>query len=180
MAVANGVRVFPDVVKVQAAKREESTVSAVEVLDFIFEFQVVFFLVSGIDIGFKDGLLGVDTQRLDKACVVQLVQNLLADRFQHREVGIQQDDAETATVGKVAQDIDKAQVRKHGQNADSPGVFDGLVRATPTEEVVLVRIHLDVQERLAGAVRTHEFFVQARSEELCRVDNVLQFLLVEN
>lgn len=180
MAVANGVRVFPDVVKVQAAKREESAVGAVEVLDFIFEFQVVFFLVSGIDIGFKDGLLGVDAQRLDKACVVQLVQNLLADRFQHREVGIQQDDAETATVGKVAQDIDKAQVRKHGQNADSPGVFDGLVRATPTEEVVLVRIHLDVQERLAGAVRTHEFFIQTCSEELCRVDNVLELLLVEN
>ena len=71
-------------------------------------------------------------------------------------------------------------MRKHGQNADSPGVFDGLVRATPTEEVVLVRIHLDIQERLASAVRTHKFFVQARSKELCRVDNVLEFLLVEN
>ena len=173
MAVANGVRVFPDVVKIQSRQREESAVCAIEILDFVCQFQVVFFLVAGVEVGFENRTFRVDAERLDKACVVQLVQNLFADRFQHREVGIQQDDAKTATVGKVAQDIDKAQVRKHGQNADSPGVFDGLVRATPTEEVVLVRIHLDIQERLAGAVRTHKFFVQTRSKELCRVDNVL-------
>lgn len=173
MAVANGVRVFPDVVEVQAAKREETAVGAVEILDFVSQFQVVFFLVARVKVGFENRALRVDAERLDKACVVQLVQDLFTDRFQHREIGIQQDNAETATVGKVAEHIDKAQVRKHGQNADSPSVFDGLVRATPTKEVVLVRIHLDIQERLAGAVRTHKFFVQTRSKELCRVDNVL-------
>jgi len=173
VAVANGVRVFPDVVEVQAGKREESTVCAIEILDFVCQFQVVFFLVAGIEVGLENRMLRVDAKRLDKACVVQLVQDFFADRFQHREVGIQQDDAETATVGKVAQHIDKAQVRKHGQNADSPSVFDGFVWTTPTKEVVLVRIHLDIQERLAGAVRTHKFFVQTRSKELCRIDNVL-------
>ena len=173
VAVANGVRVFPDVVQVQTRQREESAVCAVEVLDFVFEFQVLFFLEPRVNIGLEDRLLRVDAERLDKACIVQLVQNLFANRFQHREVGIQQDNAEAATIGKVAQDIDKAQVRKHRQNADSPGVFDRLVRAAPTKEVVLVRIHLDIQERLAGAVCTHKFFVQTRSKELCRIDNVL-------
>ena len=66
------------------------------------------------------------------------MQDFFADRFQHREVGIQQDDAKTATVGKVAQHINKAQVRKHGQDANSPGVLDGLVGAAPSKEVVLV------------------------------------------
>ena len=173
VAVANGVRVFPNVVEVQAAKREESAVCAVKVLDFVGQFQVVFFLVTRVEVSFENRALRVNAERLDKACVVQLVQDFFANRFQHREVGIQQDNAETATIGKVAQNVDKAQVRKHGQNADSPGVFDGLVRTTPTKEVVLVRIHLDIQERLAGAVRTHKFFVQTRSEELCRIDNVL-------
>ena len=173
VAVANGVRVFPNVVEVQAAEREESAVCAVKVLDFVGQFQVVFFLITRVEVGFENRALRVDAERLDKACVVQLVQDFLADRFQHREVRIQQDNAETATIGKVTQNVDKAQVRKHGQNADSPGVFDSLVRATPTKEVVLVRIHLDIQERLAGAVRTHKFFVQTRSKELCRIDNVL-------
>ncbi len=180
VAVANGVGVFPDMVQVQACEREESPVGAVKVFNLVFQFQVFFFLEPRIDVGLEDGLLGVDAQCLDQTCIVQLVQDFFADGFQNREVGIQQDDAETATVRKVAQHIDKAQVRKHGQNADSPGVFDGLVGAAPTKEVVLVRIHLDVQEWLTGAVRPHKLFIQTRSKELCRIDNVLQFLLVEN
>ena len=44
VAVTNGVRVFPDVVQIQAREREESAISAVEILDFFFEFQVLFFL----------------------------------------------------------------------------------------------------------------------------------------
>lgn len=169
---------FPDVVEVQAREREESSVCAVEIANLAFQFQVLFFLESRIDVGLENGFLGVDAECLNQARVIQLVQDFFADGFQHRKVGIQQDDAETATVRKVAQDIDKAQVRKHGQNADSPSVFDGLVGAAPTKEVVLVRIHFDVQEWLTGAVRPHKFFVQTRSKELCRVDNVLQFLLI--
>ena len=86
VAVADSVRVFPDVVQVQARQREESAVGAVEVLDLVFEFQVLLFLEAGVDVCFEDRLLGVDAERLDKACVVQLVQDFFADRFQDREV----------------------------------------------------------------------------------------------
>lgn len=67
---------------------------------------------------------------------------------------------------------------EHGENTDAPGVLDGLARATPAEEVVLVGVHLDVQEGLARSVRPQKFLVKACPEEPCRVDNVLEFLLV--
>ena len=154
MTETNLVRVLPDVVEVQSLEREEPAVRAVEILDFIREFQVVLFLIAGIEIRFENRPLGIDAERLDEARVVELVQDFLADGFESRKVGIQKDDAEPAAIGQIAQDIDESEVREHREDADAPCIFDSPARAAPAEEVVLVGIHLDIQERLASAVRT--------------------------
>ena len=171
---------FPDVVQVQARKREEATVRAVEIFKLVGEFQVIFFLEAGVDERLENGTLGLDAERLDEACVVELVQDFLADGLKGRKVGIQKNDAETASVGQVTEDVDKAQMREHGENTDTPGILDGLVGAAPAEKVVLMGINLDIQERLARAVCSQEFFVQACPEKPCRVDNVLKLLFVQN
>ena len=98
----------------------------------------------GVDVRLEDGRLGLVPEGLDESRVVQLVQDFLADGFERREVGIQEDDAETAAVGEVAEDIDKPEVREHGEHADAPGALDGARRGAPAEKVVLVREeHLD-------------------------------------
>ena len=151
---ADGMRMFPDMVEVQARKGKEASVGAVEFLDLVGQFQIVLFLKSGVDVGFENRTLRFDAERLDEARVVQLVQNFLSNRFQRGKVGIEQDKPDTATIGKESEDVDKAQVRKHGEDTDFPGVLDGLVRTAPAEKVVLVGIHLDIEEGLAGSVRS--------------------------
>lgn len=180
MAETDPVGVLPDMVQVQAVQREEASVGAVEFLNPVGQFQVVFFLETRVEVGFENGLLGRNAESLDQACVVQFMEDFLADGFQGRKVGVEQDDAKTATVRKETKDIDKAQVGKHGQDADTPGVFDGLVGTAPSEEVVLVGVHLYIEKRLAGPVGPHEFLVQTGAEQLCRIDNVLELLFVED
>ncbi len=174
------VRVFPDVIQVQARKREKAAIRAVEILDFVGELQVVFFLETGVDIRFENGALGLDAECLDETRVIELMQDFFADGFKSRKVGIQEDDSETASVGQETEDVDKAQVREHGENTDTPGILDGLVGAAPAEKVVLMGINLDIQEGLASAVCSQKFFIQASSEKLCRVDNVLKLLFIQN
>ena len=87
------------------------------------------------------------------------MQDFLADRFQCRKVGIQKDKAQAAAVGKVSENIDKTQMREHGKNTDAPGILDSLAWTSPTKEIVLVGVHLDVQERLTRTVCTHKFLV---------------------
>ena len=120
----NLVGVLPDVVKVQPFEREESAVGAVEILDFVRKFQVVLLLVAGIEVGFKNRFFRVDAERLDKARVVQLVEDLLADGLQRRHVGIEQDKPDAAAFAQVAENVDEPQVREHGEYADAPCLFD--------------------------------------------------------
>lgn len=159
MAEVDSVGVFPDVVQIQALEREETSVGAVEILDLVGEFQVVLLLEARIEERLEDGFFRVDAERLDKARVVQLVENLLADGLQRGHVRVEENQADTAAVTQVAEDVDEPEVREHGEHADAPGLFDGARRAAPTEEVVLVRINLDEQERPAGSVRAQEFLV---------------------
>lgn len=180
MTVTDFVRVFPDMVQVQAVKREKRSVRAVENVNFVGEFQVVLLLESSVDVRFENRALGRDAKRLDKARIVELVQDFFADGFKSRKVGIQKDDAKTAAIGQIPQNVDEPEVREHREDTDAPGAFNSLARAAPAEEVVLVGVHLDVQERLARPVRPQKFLVKACPEEPCRVDNVLEFLLVEN
>ncbi len=70
MPEADLVGVGPDVVHVQSGEREEASVGAVEFLDGVGQFQVVFFLEACIEVGLEDGLLGLVPQVLDKACIV--------------------------------------------------------------------------------------------------------------
>lgn len=67
------MRVFPDMVQVQAAEREESAVRAVEVVDLVGEFQVVFLLEAGVDVGLENRALGGDAEGLDETRIVKLV-----------------------------------------------------------------------------------------------------------
>lgn len=71
-------------------------------------------------------------------------------------------------------------MREHGEHADFPGLVDDFVGSGPAENVELVGINLDKEKRLAGAVGTLELFVQACTEQPCRVDNVLELLLVKD
>lgn len=119
-------------------------------------------------------------QGLDEAGVVKPVEHILADVLELGQVGIQQDDAQPVAVGKVTQHVDESQVREHGQHADFPCLVDDFVGPGPTENVELVGVNLDEEERFAGPVGTLELLVQTRTEEPCRVDNILEFLLVED
>ena len=170
---ADLVRVDPDVRKVQTVQREEASVSAVEFLQLVVHFEVVLFLVAGVKVCLENRGLGLVAECLDETCVVELVEDFLADAFERAHVGIQEDDADTAIVAQITENIDKAQVRKHRKNADFPRVFDNFGRTAPAEHVVLVRINLDEKERLAGAVRAQKFLVQPRLEEPCGVNDIL-------
>lgn len=158
------VGVFPDVVEVQPFEREESAVGAVEILDLVCKFQIVFFLIAGVEVGLENRLFRVDAQCLDKACVVQLVEDFLADGLQRRHVGIEQDEPDAAALAQVAENVDELEVREHGEHADAPCLFDRAGGATPTKEVVLVRINLDIQERPTRPVGPQELFVEASPE----------------
>ena len=175
---ADLVRMHPDVRKVQSVEREETSVCAVEFLQLVVHFEVVLFLVTRVKVCLENRSLRLVAQCLDKACVVQLVQDFLADGFERAHVGIQKDDADTAVVGEVAQHVDKAQVRKHREHTDFPGVLDNFGRAAPAEHVELVRIDLYKQEGLAGTVRTEKFLIKPSLEESGWVHNILEFLLV--
>ena len=173
MPKADLVRVDPDVRKVQTVQREEASVSAVEFLQLVVHFEVVLFLVAGVKVCLENRGLGLVAECLDEPCVIELVEDLLADAFERAHVGIQEDDADTAIVAQITENIDKAQVRKHRKNADFPRVFDNFGRTAPAEHVVLVRINLDEKERFAGAVRAQKFLVQPRLEEPCGVNDIL-------
>lgn len=54
MPNADFVRVDPDVREVQTVKREEASVRAVEFLQLVIQFDVVFFLVAGIKVGLEN------------------------------------------------------------------------------------------------------------------------------
>ena len=177
MSEANFVGMGPDVVHVQTGERKEASVGAVEFLDGVCQFQVVFFLKACIEIGLEDWLLGLVPQVLDKSCVIQPVEDFFADVFQGGHVRIQQDDADTVPIGKVADDIDEPEVGKHGEQADTPGLLDRLVRPGPAQQVELVGVNLDKDKRLAGAVRPKEFLVQPCPEKTGRIDDVFQSLL---
>ena len=178
VAVLDCVRVLPDMVEVQALEREKASVGAVELLEGFVHFQVILFLEPGVEVCLEYGALGLVAERLDKACVVQLVENFLTDGFQRVHVGIEEDNPDTALVGQVPEHVDEPEVREHGKYANTPGFFNNTRGTAPAEEVVLVRIDFDKQEWPAGAVRPQEFLVKARPEETCRIDNVLEPLLV--
>ena len=133
MPEANLVWVGPDVFQVQAGKREEASVGAVEFFELCIHVQVVLFLEPGIEIGLEDGLLGLVSQILDEPCVVEPVEDFLADVLQGGEVRIQQDDPYAVPVGKVSDDIDEPEVGEHGQKANAPGLLHGLVWPGPTQ-----------------------------------------------
>ena len=178
MAVLDRMRVLPDMVEVQALEREETSVGAVELLEGFVHFQVVLLLEPSVKVRLEYGTLGLVAERLDKTCVVQLVEDFLADGFQRVHVGIEENNPDTALVGQVPEHVDEPEVREHGKYANAPGIFNNARGTAPAKEVVLVRIDLDEQEWPAGAVRPQEFLVKARPEKTCRVDNVLEPLLV--
>ena len=159
MPETDPVRVDPDIGEVQPVQREETSVGAVEFLQLIVHFEVVLFLVAGVKVSLENRAARLVAESLDEACVVQLVEDLLADPFKCAHVGIQKDDADTAVVTQVSENVDKAQVRKHREYADFPRVFYNLRRAPPSDHIELVRINLDEKEGLAGAVRTQKFLV---------------------
>lgn len=101
------------------------------------------------------------------------MEDFFADRFQGAQIGIEQDDADTAVVGEVAQYIDKTQVRKHRKDANLPCVFDNLGGAPPAEHVELVRVNFNEKEGLAGSVRSQKLFVKPGFEKSGWIDNVL-------
>ena len=101
------------------------------------------------------------------------MENFFSDVFQGGKVRIQQNDTDTVTIGKVADDIDEPEVGEHGKQADSPGLLYGLVRPCPAQQVELVGVNLDKDEGLAGAVCPQEFFVQPGPEKPGRIDDVL-------
>ncbi len=179
MAIANLVRMLPDVVQVQTLETEEASVSAVEFVQLVLLFQGVLFGEAAVDVGLENGTLGLDSQRLDETCVVQLVEHFLADGFKLGQVGIQEDDADTATIVQISKYVDETQVGEHGEKTDTPCLANGFVVTGPAENIVLVGINLDEQEWLAGAVGSQKFLVEPRPEKAGRIDNILELLLVE-
>ena len=156
---ADLVGVNPDIREVKSVKSEETSVGAVEFLQLVVHFEVFLFLIAGVKVCLENGGLGLVAESLDKASVVELVKNFLADALKRAHIGIQKDDADTAVVAQVTENVDKAQVRKHRENADFPRVLDNLRRAPPAEHIELVRINLDEKEWLAGAVRAQKLLV---------------------
>ena len=156
---ADLVGVNPDIREVKPVEREETSVGAVEFLQLVVHFEVVLFLIAGVKVCLENGCLRLVAKGLDKASVVELVKNFLADALKRAHVGIQKDDADTAVVTQITENIDKAQVRKHRKHADLPGVFDNFRGTAPAEHIELVRINLDEKEWLAGAVRAQKLLV---------------------
>lgn len=66
------------------------------------------------------------------------MEDFLADAFERTHVGVQEDNADTAVVAQITEDVDKAQMRKHREYADFPGVFDNFRRTAPAENIELV------------------------------------------
>lgn len=171
---------LPDFGEQQAGQLEEASAHAVEFFYALAQFLVLLFWESRIEVSLENRFFGCVAQCLDESRVVQPVEHVFADVLELVQVRVQQDDAETVAVGEVAENVDESQVREHGQDADFPGLVDDLVGPGPAENVELVGVNLYKEKRLAGAVGTLEFFVQACTEQPCRVDNVLELLLVEN
>ena len=135
---ADFVRVNPDVRKVQAAERKETSVGAVEFLQLAVHFEVVLFLVASIKVSLENRSLGLVAQSLDKACVVELVKDFFADSFKGAHVRVQEDHADTAVIAQVAKYVNKTQVRKHRKDTNLPSVLYDLGGAAPTDHVKLV------------------------------------------
>ena len=173
MSKADFVRVNPYIRKVEPVEREEASVGAVELLQLVFHFEIVFFLVARVKVCLENRGFRFVAERLDEPCVIELVKYFLADTFKRAHVGIQKDDADTAVVGEVSEHINKAQVRKHRENADFPCVFDNLGRTTPAEHVKLVCVNLYEKEWSASTVGTEKFLIKPSLEKSGWVNNIL-------
>ena len=104
---ADLVRVNPNVREIQAVEREETSVRAVELFQLVVKLDIFFFLIAGVEVCLENRSLGLVTECLDEACVVQLVENLFADAHERVQVRIQEDNPDTAVVAQVAQHVDK-------------------------------------------------------------------------
>jgi len=149
----------PYIRKVEPVEREEASVGAVELLQLVVHFEVVLFLVAGVKVSLENRGFRFMAESLDEPCVIELVKYFFADTFKRAHVGIQKDDADTAVIGEVSEHIDKAQVRKHRENADFPCVFDNFGWTAPAEHVKLVRINLYEKEWSAGTVGAEKFLI---------------------
>lgn len=143
----------------ETSQREETASHAVEFFNFLAQFLVLFFLEAGIEVCLENRFLGIVPQCLDKARVVEPVEHVLADVLEFCQVRVQQDDSNSVAVGEVAKNIDKAQVREHGENANLPCLVDDFVRPGPSENIKLVGVNFEEQERLSRTVGTLEFLV---------------------
>ena len=85
---ADLVRVNPDIREVKPVEREETSVGAVEFLQLVVHFEVVLFLIAGVKVCLENGCLRLVAKGLDKACIVELVKNFLADALKRAHVGI--------------------------------------------------------------------------------------------
>lgn len=104
---ADFVRVNPNVREVQAVECEETSVRAVELFQLVVKLDIFFFLIAGVEVGLENRSLGLVAERLDEACIVQLVENLFADAHERVQVRIQEDNPDTAVIAQVAQHVDK-------------------------------------------------------------------------
>lgn len=173
MPKADFVRVDPYIRKIEPAEREEASVGAVEHLQLVFHFEVVFFLVAGVKVSLENWGFRFVAESLDETCVIELVKYFLADAFKRAHVRIQKDDADTAIVGEVSEHINKAQVRKHRENTNFPCVFDNFGRTTPAEHVKLVCVNLYEKEWSASTIGTEKFLIKPSLEKSGWVNNVL-------